>query len=56
VAAGVYPDYMSATEAMVRIDAPVLPCDECVAIYDKKYEKYTAVTKALDTVWSRFEV
>jgi len=56
VAAGVYPDYKRATEAMVRIDAPVLPCDERVAIYGKKYEKYTAVTEALDTVWSRFEV
>ena len=25
-------------------------------IYQKKYEKYHAVSKALDTVWGQFEV
>jgi L-xylulokinase len=56
VSAGVYWDYDEAARAMVRISAPVFPDKKAAALYRPKYEKYTAVCEALDTVWRRFEV
>jgi L-xylulokinase len=56
VAAGIYKDYHEAAEAMVRIAPPVYPDGGTAAVYRAKYEKYTAVCGALDTVWHRFEV
>ena len=55
-AAGIYRDYTEAASAMVRISAPVYPDPKTAPCYRAKYEKYTAVSAALDTVWSRFEV
>jgi hypothetical protein len=40
----------------VRIAEPVYPDLKMADIYRAKYEKYTAVCAALDTVWNRFEV
>ena len=56
VAAGVYKDYTEAAKAMVRIDTPILPNPEKVNIYKRKYEKYTSICNALNTVWDSFEV
>jgi L-xylulokinase len=56
VAAGIYADYTEAAGAMVRISPPVFPDTGKSPCYRKKYEKYTALCEALDTVWSRFEV
>jgi L-xylulokinase len=56
VAAGIYMDYNEAAAAMVRIASPVYPEAKAILCYRAKYEKYTAVCDALDTVWSRFEV
>jgi L-xylulokinase len=56
VAAGIYTDYREAAEAMVRIASPVCPDSGLSSLYRAKYEKYTAVCGALDTVWHRFEV
>lgn len=56
IAAGVYQDYPEAAKEMVRINPPVYPNPERAKIYKEKYEKYSAVSKALDTVWDRFEV
>ncbi|MDR1351836.1 MAG: carbohydrate kinase [Treponema sp.] len=56
VASGIYRDYNEAAEAMVRISPPVFPNPENSALYRPKYEKYTALCEALDTVWNRFEV
>ena len=56
VAADIYQDYQEAAKAMVRIDVPVLPDPKRVVVYEKKFETYTAVSKALDGVWHRFEV
>jgi len=55
VAAGVYSDYSEAA-AMVRVNEPVLPDPDRNKIYEAKYEKYTAVIHALDTVWNRFTI
>ncbi|MDR1149079.1 MAG: carbohydrate kinase [Spirochaetaceae bacterium] len=56
VAAGIYRDYNEAAQAMVRISPPVYPNPKASSVYRSKYEKYTAVCNALDTVWNRFEV
>ena len=56
VAAGVYSDYSKAAAAMVRVNEPVLPDPGRNKIYEAKFEKYTAVSQALDTVWNRFTV
>lgn len=56
VAAGVYKDYKEAAKNMVHIGETVYPIKENVQIYQTKYEKYRAVSKALDTVWDKFEV
>lgn len=56
VAAGVYPSYEAAAEKMVHINPPVLPDMDRHRIYNEKYRKYTAIVKALDTVWDEFQV
>lgn len=56
VAAGVYADYHQAAEAMVRVNKPVLPNTAASRIYQKKFENYTALSAALDTVWEKFTV
>ncbi len=56
VAAGVYPGYEAAAERMVHINPPVQPDMDKHKIYNKKYEKYTAIVKVLDTVWDEFQV
>lgn len=56
VAAGVYKNYEEAAEHMVRISDRVYPDPERTLLYQKKYEKYLAVSNALDTVWEQFEV
>jgi L-xylulokinase len=56
VSAGLYRDYREAAAAMVRIAPPILPDPKNFPVYRKKYENYTAVCEALDTIWDRFEV
>lgn len=56
IAAGIYKDYKEAAEHMVHVTGVVEPNPEMTAIYQKKYEKYRAVSAALDTVWGQFEV
>ena len=56
VAAGVYADYTEAARTMVRVDKPVLPNPGHNEIYKAKFEKYSAVSRALDTVWDKFTV
>lgn len=56
IAAGIYRDYKEAAKHMVHISGRVQPVQERTAIYQKKYEKYLAVSNALDTVWEQFEV
>ena len=56
VAAGVYQDYKEAAAHMVHVSERVYPNPERTAVYQKKYEKYRAVSKALDTVWGQFAV
>ena len=56
VAAGVYTGYEEAVEKMVHINPPVIPDMQKHRIYSRKYRKYTAIVKALDTVWDEFQV
>ena len=56
VAAGEFTDYNQAAKAMVHIRGRVEPNMEKTGIYQKKYQKYTAVRKALDGVWQLFQV
>lgn len=56
IAAGVYKDYEDAAKHMVHVSGRVEPNPQMHEIYQKKYEKYHAVSKALDTVWGQFEV
>ncbi len=56
VAAGVYKDYEEAAANMVCVNPPVMPDMEKHKIYTMKYEKYKAVSAALDTIWDQFAV
>lgn len=56
IAAGVYKDYKDAAKHMVRINSRVYPNPDRVEIYSKKFQRYMAVSNALDTVWEKFEV
>ena len=56
VAAGVYGGYEQAAESMVRVSPPVNPYIAAHEIYERKYQKYRAVSKALDAVWPEFAV
>ena len=56
IAAGVYKDYEDAAKHMVHVSGRVEPNPQMHEIYQKKYEKYYAVSKALATVWGQFEV
>ena len=56
VATGEYPNYEAAAEAMVKVNPPVQPNLEKSEIYRKKYAKYDAIGRALDTVWTDFAV
>lgn len=56
VAAGVYESYEAAAGRMVCVNAPVMPDMEKHKIYLEKYEKYRAISGALDTIWHQFAV
>ena len=56
VAAGVYASYEEAASQMVHINPPVQANPKRHEIYNKKYQTYTAVVNALNTVWNQFEV
>ena len=56
IAAGVYKDYKDAAKHMVRINSRVYPNPDRVEIDSKKFQRYMAVSNALDTVWEKFEV
>ena len=56
VAAGIYPDYSQAAQAMVRMGTPILPDPGRHAVYQAKFETYQAISSALDTIWDRFVV
>jgi L-xylulokinase len=56
IVAGIYKDYPEAAAKMVRINPLVHPNLEKAKIYQEKYGKFTAVSKALDTIWDKFEV
>ena len=56
IAAGVYKNYKEAAEHMVHVSERVYPDLHMTEIYRKKYEKYKAVSEALDSVWGQFEV
>jgi L-xylulokinase len=51
IAAGVYRDYEEAAREMVRVKERVEPDGARQKIYAEKYEKYTAIRKALEPVW-----
>lgn len=56
IAVGEYPGYTEAAKAMVHVNSPVFPNGEQNRIYEEKFKKYTAITKALDEVWHMFAV
>ena len=56
VAAGLYPGYDQAVQAMVRTGEPVWPDPAAHAVYLEKFETYQAISAAMDTVWDRFKV
>lgn len=56
VAAGVYASYEQAAASMVRIAPPVFPDRALHEIYEKKYQKYRAISQTLDAVWPEFAV
>ena len=56
IAAGVYKDYKDAAKHMVRVSSRVYPDPDRIDIYNKNFERYMAVSDALDTVWEKFEV
>jgi L-xylulokinase len=56
VMAGVYADYEQAAAHMVRVNPPVEPDAARHAVYAAKYQKYRAISDALDQVWPQFSV
>ena len=56
IVAGVYKDYKDAASHMVHVSERIQPNLEMTKIYQKKYEKYCAISRALDTVWGQFEI
>jgi L-xylulokinase len=56
IAAGEFKDYQEAVPAMTRIKQKIEPNPKMTKIYQQKYEKYTAVRKALSEIWDRFSV
>jgi len=54
VAAGVYPDLKAAAQKMVVVKVRIESTKNNVAIYQKKYERYLKVSKALDGLWGEF--
>lgn len=56
VAAGVYKNYEEAADRMVHVNPPVMPDMERHSVYLGKYEKYKAISGAMDTIWNRFVV
>ena len=56
IAAGVYKDYKDAAEHMVHVSGRIYPDEAKTAVYQRKYEKYREIVRALDTVWGQFEV
>jgi L-xylulokinase len=55
IAAGVFKDYNEAVAAMVRIKERVEPNPARMALYQKKYEKYSAIRDVLSGVWKIFK-
>ena len=55
VSAGIFKDYQEASAIMTSIDKVIQPNPVMHAKYQKKYEKYMAVCKALNGVWDLFD-
>lgn len=56
VAAGEFTDYRQAAKAMVRVQGQVEPDPDKADLYQRKYNKYSAIRQALDEMWGLFEV
>ena len=55
VAAGIYPDYHRAAEAMVNVARVQKPNNALGTLYAKKYERYQKVLAALGPVWGELQ-
>lgn len=56
VAAGKFKDYEEAVDEMVHIGGMVYPNPKAVKIYQEKFETYSLICNALDSIWDRFKV
>lgn len=56
VSAGCYKDIREACKAMVKTDAVIYPDMRKKELYENKYQKYLSVCKALENVWSEFQI
>lgn len=55
IGAGIYRTYEEAIRKFVRISKKILPRPEYREIYEKKYQNYRMVVKALSGVWERLQ-
>lgn len=55
VAAGEYRDVEQAASHMCNIAEPVFPNPQNILVYEKKYDMYISVIRALDSVWDKLE-
>lgn len=53
VAVGFFPDYTAAAREMVRMDGAVQPDPSRVPVYQRKFENYQELERALLPVWER---
>jgi L-xylulokinase len=53
VAAGIYPSYQAACEAMVRIARTCEPDRALAELYREKYARYQRVLEAMAPLWSQ---
>ena len=54
-ALGIYPDLLTASSTMSRIQSVYRPNHDNHKIYEKKYELYKSAVRSLDEVWHLYQ-
>ncbi len=56
VSVGIYPDFKTAVDKMVKVNKTIYPRGEYRKIYEEKFETYKSLTKILNNIWEKFEI
>ena len=55
IGAGVFKDYASAAEKLVKVSGRVEPRKEYGPVYERKYQTYRKIVEALSGVWEELQ-